>query len=65
MTRFGATILRIPTEQYTLFQAQKQASMVWASVTSCKQKTPLLFIDQSVKINQQAYLDMLKNRVVS
>ena len=36
--------------------------MVWAGVTSCGQKTSLIFIDQGVKINQHVYLKMIKNK---
>ena len=38
--------------------------MVWAGVTSCGQKTPLIFINQGVKINQHVYLEMIKNKVL-
>ena len=38
--------------------------MVWAGVASCGEKTPLVLIDQGVKINQQVYMDMLKKTVV-
>ena len=37
--------------------------MVWAGVTSSGLKTPLIFIDVGVKINQHVYLDMLKHKV--
>ena len=56
---------KIPVEQRTSFQQQKPSSiMVWAGVTSCGQKTPLIFIDQGVKINQHVYLEMIKNKVL-
>mgnify|MGYP000504172705 CR=1 FL=1 len=38
--------------------------MVWAGVTSSGLKTPLIFVEDGVKINQHVYLDMLKDRVV-
>ena len=38
--------------------------MVWARVTSTSLKTPLIFIKAGVKINQHAYLMMLKGKVV-
>jgi len=55
----------IPVEQRTSFRRQKPASvMVWAGVTSTGLKTPLIFIDEGVKINQHVYLNMLKDKVV-
>ena len=54
----------IPVERRTSFRRQKPASvMVWAGVTSSGLKTPLIFIDVGVKINQHVYLDMLKDKV--
>ena len=38
--------------------------MVWARVMSTGLKTPLIFIEAGVKINQHAYLKMLKGKVV-
>ena len=38
--------------------------MVCAGVTSAGLKTPLIFIEAGVKINQHAYLKMLKGKVV-
>ena len=38
--------------------------MVWAGVTSTGLKTPLIFIEDGVKINQHVYLKMLKDKVV-
>ena len=38
--------------------------MVWAGVMSTGLKTPLIFIEAGVKINQHAYLKMLKGEVV-
>ena len=52
-------------EQQISFQHQKPASiMVWAGVTSCGQKTPLIFIEGGVKVNQHIYLAMLKDEVL-
>ena len=49
----------------TSFRRQKPASvMVWAGVTTTGLKTPLIFIEASVKINQHAYMKMLKGEVV-
>ena len=38
--------------------------MVWAGITSTGLKTPLIFMEAGVKINQPAYLKMLKGKVV-
>ena len=38
---------------------------MWAGATSTGLKTPLIFIEAGVKINQHAYLKMLKGKVVS
>jgi len=55
----------VPAEQQTSFRRQKPASvMVWAGVTSTGLKSPLIFIDEGVKINQHVYLKMLKDKVV-
>lgn len=54
----------IPIEERTVFRRQKPASvMVWAGVTSCGRKTPLIFIPEGVKVNQNVYLDMLRSQV--
>ena len=48
----------------TSFRKQKPASvMVWAGVTSTGLKTPLIFIDASVKTKQHLFLHMLKDEV--
>jgi len=58
-------IEKIPVENRISFQRQKPASvMVWAGVTSCGLKTPLVFIEQGVKVNQHLYLAMLKDSVI-
>ena len=55
----------IPVELRTSFRRQKPASvMVWAGVTSSGLKTPLIFIEEGVKVNQHVYLRMLKDKVV-
>ena len=38
--------------------------MVWAGVTSCGKKTPLISIEKGVKINQFVYRDMLADKVL-
>ena len=38
--------------------------MVPAGVTSSGQKFPLIFVKDGVKINQDVYLDMLRNKVL-
>ena len=38
--------------------------MVWAGITVTGLKTPLIFIDAGVKIDQNVYLNILKNDVV-
>ena len=55
----------VPVENRTSFRRQKPASvMVWAGVTSSGQKSPLIFVEDGVKINQHAYLDMLRDKVL-
>ena len=39
--------------------------MVWTGVTNTGEKTPLIFIEEGVKVNQHVYLDLLKNKLVS
>ena len=47
------------------YKRQKPAYvMVWAGVTSTGEKTPLIFIEEGVKINQHVYLNMLKKQLV-
>ena len=38
--------------------------MGWAGVTSCGQKTPLIFIEGLVKVDQHIYLPILKDKVL-
>ncbi|QQP55122.1 Putative DD37D maT transposase, partial [Caligus rogercresseyi] len=53
-------IRQVPLKDKTVFKRQKPASvMVWAGVTTCGRKTPLIFIPEWVKINQKLYLDMM------
>ncbi|XP_076067677.1 uncharacterized protein LOC143040467 [Oratosquilla oratoria] len=55
----------IPLNELLMFRRQKPASvMVWGGVTSTGQKTPLIFIDEGVKVNQHVYLKMLKEKLV-
>ena len=46
----------VPVERHSSFRRQKPASvMVWAGATSKGLKTPLIFIEEGVKINQTVY----------
>ena len=55
----------IPLNERLMFQKQKPASvMVWGGVTSTGEKTPLIFIEEGVKVNQHVYLKMLKEKLV-
>ena len=48
-----------------MFQRQKPASvMVWGGVTSTDEKTPLIFIEEGIKVSQHVYLKMLKEKLV-
>ena len=38
--------------------------MVWAAVSDCGKKSPLVFIEKGVKINTEVYLQMLENKVL-
>eukprot|EP00095_Tigriopus_kingsejongensis_P001171 maker-scaffold415_size178368-snap-gene-0.24 protein:Tk01171 transcript:maker-scaffold415_size178368-snap-gene-0.24-mRNA-1 annotation:"hypothetical protein Y032_0655g1201" len=50
----------IPVELRTSFRRQKPPSvMVWAGVTTNGKKTPLIFIEEGVKVNQAVYLHLL------
>ena len=52
----------ISEERRISFWCQKPASvMVWAGVMSCGLKTPLIFIEEGVKINQHVYLGLLRD----
>ena len=56
---------KIPCLLNVVLHSGKLASvMVWAEVTSTGLKTPLIFIEAGVKMNQHAYLKMLKGKVV-
>ena len=47
------------------FQRQKPVSvMVWGGVTATGLKTPLVFIDEGVKINKDTYLKLLKENLL-
>ena len=55
----------IPLNDRLMIRRQKPASvMVCAGVTSTGEKTPLIFIEEGVKLNQHVYLDLLKNKLV-
>ena len=55
----------IPFNERLMFWRQKPASvMVWGGVTSTGEKTPLIFIEEGVKVNQHVYLKMLKKKLV-
>ena len=55
----------VPVERRSSFRRQKPASvMVWAGVTSKGLKTPLIFIEEGVKINQTVYRRMLEEKVL-
>ena len=55
----------IPLNDMLMFRRRKPASfMAWARVTSTGEKTPLIFIEERVKVNQHMYLDLLKNKLV-
>ena len=55
----------VTVELRTSFRRQKPASvMVWAGVTSNGLTTPLIFVEDGVKVNQHVYLDILKYRVL-
>ena len=66
MTGFGfQTNDMVPVERCSSFRRQKPSSvMVWAGVTSTGLKTPLIFIDEGVKINQTIYRRMLEEKVI-
>ena len=55
----------IPLNERLMFQRQKPASVVvWGWVTLTGEKTPLIFIEEGVKVNQHVYLKMLKEKLV-
>ena len=55
----------IPLNDRLMFRRQKPASvMVWDEVTFIWEKTPLIFIEEGVKVNQHVYLDLFKNKLV-
>ena len=62
---WARNVKNIPKEHRISFQHQKPASvMVWAGITSCGLETPLIFIEEGVKINQHVYLGLLRDQVV-
>ena len=55
----------IPLNGRLMFRGQKSASvMVWAGVTSTGEKTPLILIEEAVKVNQHVYLNLSRNKLV-
>ena len=55
----------VPVEHRSSFRRQKPTSvMVWAGTTSKGLKTPLIFIEEGVKINQTVYRRMLEEKVL-
>ena len=55
----------VPVELRNSFKRQKpEPVMVWAGVTSSGLKTPLVFVENGLKVNQHVYLNMLKDKVV-
>lgn len=54
-----------PVNQRTVFQRLKPASIrVWAGVTFCGDKSPLIFIPKGIKVNGKVNIDMLESRVL-
>ena len=54
-----------PVNERIVYQYQKQASVtVWAGVTLTGEKTPFIFIEKGVKINQHLYLKFLKEQLI-
>ena len=55
----------IALEDRAVFRRQKpQSVMVWAGVTTDGCKTPLIFIEEGVKLNKDVYLALLKEEVL-
>ena len=55
----------IPIEARTSSRRQNPTSvMIWAGVTSDGKKTPLIFINEGIKVNQWVYWDMLASKVL-
>ena len=55
----------IALEDRAVFRRQKpQSVMVWAGVTTDGRKTPLIFIEEGVKVNKEVYLALLKDKVL-
>ena len=56
---------KLPEDVKHHFRRQKPASvMVWAAVGSDGSKSPLVFIDQGVKVNSEVYVKMLEEKVL-
>ena len=55
----------IALEDRAVFRRQKpQSVMVWAGVITDERKTPLIFIEEGVKVNKDVYLALLKDEVL-
>ncbi len=55
----------IPEEHLIATRCQKPSSiMVWASITSDSKKTPLIFIEEGIKVNLHVYKAMLVDKVL-
>ena len=64
--RIYAVSRDIPLNEQIAYRRQNPASvMVWAGVTSTGDKTPLIFIEERVKINRHVHLNMLKEQLES
>ena len=62
---YAANAGDLPEGSRTHFCRQKPAGvMVWAAVASDGTKSPLLFIEEGVKVNSLVYLQMLKEKVL-
>ena len=55
----------VALEDRAVFRRQKpQSVMVWAGVTTDGRKTPLIFIEEGVRVNKDVYLALLKDEVL-
>ena len=55
----------IPLNERIAYKHQKAVSvMVWAGVTSTGEKTPLIFVEEGVKLNQHVDQNMMKEQLV-
>ena len=59
------TIEDIPVNERMHYNTQKPASVIiWAAVTSCGKKSPLIFIEAGVKKKPHRNLDSLKSSLI-